>query len=69
MSKTKQQQLDEVDKVLASGVENVRDGEKSTQFRSVDDLLRIRQRLAADVADTGTPVSCSRPASFQRVRR
>lgn len=53
-----QAQLDAIDRALAAGVTRVTYEGNTTEYRSVDDMLKIRAIAAADVAAAsgGTPV-------------
>lgn len=51
-----QAQLDALDRALASGAMRVKNANGEEVFyRSVSDMLRVRARLAADLAGTAAP--------------
>lgn len=58
------QQLAELDAAIATGALRVKVGEVDTTFRSLSDMLALRDRMARDVA--GTTRRRSTPAVVDR---
>jgi hypothetical protein len=50
-----QQQIDELRAAIASGQLLVRSGDRSLQYRSLEEMQRILNLMEADVLGAGTP--------------
>ncbi|MCK6435981.1 phage head-tail joining protein [Rivihabitans pingtungensis] len=53
-------QLDAVEQALARGERVVRYGDRTVEYRSVDELIRLRDAIRADLAQAVGAVSRSR---------
>jgi adenylosuccinate synthase len=49
-----QDDLDALDAAIRSGVKSVRNGETSTEFQSLADMLKAREMMAAELGTTTT---------------
>jgi hypothetical protein len=60
-----QTQLDALDEAIASGALEVWYDQKKVEYRSLADMLAIRNMMVNDIARAGAPVRRRRVASFQ----
>ena len=62
-----QSQLDALEAAIASGTLEVRTGDKSVRYHSLDEMIKLRDVIRNQLnADAQTPTSRARFASFVR---
>jgi hypothetical protein len=58
------EQLDALDEAISSGAKEVWYGQKKVEYRSLDEMMLLRRRMAAELAGTTTPRTRRRVARY-----
>lgn len=59
-----QAQLDALDQFIATGQLAVQYADRSVTSRSLDEMLKLRELMVADIADAAAPDATPRPRSW-----